>query len=183
MPKTQATSYTGVVPDDSLGVILRDSTMPETDARTLDLHGLIWTEAHDTFIEFYNRAVRRATGNVGRLDVVHGYGSTGTGGVLRARLRGYLERHKSYLEFQPGENVDGNQGHTIIVPLKLLPSTGEQLLEEIWAYCEKPRAQSKIIGKFRRHGEAEVLRNIRVLEKQHRLRSSTHGSLRLYEAA
>ena len=40
-----------------------------------------------------------------------------------------------------------------MVPLKPLPSLGEQLVEEIWAYCERPRAQSTIIGKFRRHGQ------------------------------
>ncbi|MBI2166598.1 MAG: Smr/MutS family protein [Chloroflexi bacterium] len=157
--------------------------MPEVDARTLDLHGLTWTEAQAAFIDFYNSAVHLAGGNAGRLDVVHGYGSTGTGGVLRTRLRGFLDRHKSYLEFQPGENVDGNRGHTIVVPLKPLPSLGDQLVEEIWAYCERPRAQSKIIGKFRRHGEIEVLRAIKVLEKQQRLRALTHGALRLYQAA
>ena len=67
--------------------------MPEANARTLDLHGLTWTEAQAAFIDFYNGAVRQASGNAGsRLDVVHGYGSTGTGGVLRTRLRGFLER-------------------------------------------------------------------------------------------
>ena len=153
--------------------------MPEAAKCTLDLHGLTWTEAEAAFIDFYNGAVRQ---NVGRLDLVHGYGSAGTGGVLRIRLRGFLERYKSYLDFQPGENIDGNRGHTIVVPLKLLPSLGEKMVEQIWAYCDRPRAQSKIIGKFRRHGETEVLRAIRVLEKQQRLRASTHGALRLYQA-
>ena len=53
---------------------------------------------------------------MGSLDVVHGYGSTGEGGVIRGRLRGFLERHNDCLEFRPGENVDGNQGHTIVIP-------------------------------------------------------------------
>lgn len=157
--------------------------MPEADARTLDLHGLTWTEAQAAFIDFYNGAVRQAGGNPGRLDVIHGYGSTGTGGVLRTRLQAFLERHKSCLEFQPGENVDSNRGHTIVMPLKPLPSIGEQLVEDIWAYCEQPRAQSKIIGKFRRHGEPEVLRAVKVLEKRQRLRALAHGALRLYQAA
>lgn len=148
----------------------------------LDLHGLTWAEGEAAFIDFYNRAVRDAGENQVKLDVVHGYGSTGTGGILRARLRGFLERYKSYLDFQTGESIDGNRGHTIVVPLKSLPSLGEQIVEEIWAYCERPRAQSKIIGKFRRQGEAEVLRAIRVLEKQQRLRASTRGALRLYQA-
>lgn len=66
--------------------------MTEADARTIDLHGLTWTEAQAAFIEFYNGAVRQAGGKAGSLNVVHGYGSTGTGGVLRTRLRGFLER-------------------------------------------------------------------------------------------
>lgn len=156
--------------------------MTEAGSRTLDLHGLTWAEAQASFIEFYNGVVRRVGGNAGRLDVVHGYGSTGTGGVLRSRLRGFLERNRSYLEFKPGEEVDGNLGHTIVVPLKQLPHLGEQLMEEIWAYCERPRIKSKITGKFRRHGTDEVLRAIRVLEKQHRLRTVTHGGHRLYQA-
>ena len=149
----------------------------------LDLHGMTWTEAETAFIEFYNGAVRQAGGNPVRLNVVHGYGFKGTGGVLRARLRGFLGRYKTCLEFQPGENVDGNRGHTIVVPLKPLPSLGDQMVEEIWAYCEVPRAQSKIIGKFRRHGETEVLVAIKGLEKQQRLRALNRGAVRLYQAA
>lgn len=68
------------------------------------------------------------------------------------------------------------------MPLKPLPSLGEQLVEEMWAYCERPRSQSKIIGKFRGHGETEVLRTIKVLEKRQRLRALTHSGLRLYQA-
>ena len=151
-------------------------------ALNLDLHGMTWAEGEAAFIDFYNRSVRQAGENQVKLDVVHGYGSTGTGGVLRARFRGFLERYKSYLEFQAGENVDGNRGHTIVVPLKPLPSVNEQIVEEIWAYCERPRAQSKIIGKFRRQGEAEVLGSIKLLERQQRLRSFTRGVLRLYQA-
>lgn len=158
--------------------------MPSTDAHTLDLHGLTWSEAQAAFIEFYNSAVRQAGGKAtSRLDVVHGYGSTGTGGVLRTRLRGFLERQSSCLEFVPGENMDGNRGHTIVVPLKPLVSLGEQLEEEIWAYCVQPRTLSKITGKFRRHGDPEVLHAIHALEKQQRVRAVREkGALRLYQA-
>ena len=60
--------------------------------RILDLHGLTWAEAEASFIEFYNQTVRQADKDAVRLDVVHGYGSTGTGGVLLTRLRGFLGR-------------------------------------------------------------------------------------------
>ena len=45
--------------------------------RILDLHGLTWAEAEASFIEFYNQTVRQAGKDAVRLDVVHGYGSTG----------------------------------------------------------------------------------------------------------
>jgi len=156
--------------------------MHGSNLRILDLHGLTWAEAEATFIEFYNQTLRQAGKNSVGLDVVHGYGSTGTGGVLLTRLRGFLGRYESCLDFQAGEKVDGNPGHTIVVPLKPLPSLRDQLSQDIWDFCDKPRSQSKIIGKFRRHGETAVLTSIKALEKQKRLRPSNQGAHKLYQA-
>jgi len=150
--------------------------------RILDLHGLTWAEAEASFIEFYNQTIRQAGKDAVRLDVVHGYGSTGTGGVLGIRLRKFLGRNESRLDFQTGEKVDGNPGHTVVVPLKPLPYLREQLSQDIWDFCDRPRSQSKIIGKFRRHGEPVVLSTIKTLEKQKRLRPSNQGAHKLYQA-
>lgn len=156
--------------------------MRESKPHTLDLHGLTWAEAEATFIEFYNQQVNRAGQNTVRIDVVHGYGSTGSGGVLCTRLRAFLSRYPSQVEFHPGEKIDGNPGHTIVVPLKPLPALREQLLMDILAYCETPRSQSKIIGKFRRQGEMEVLRAIKTLERQKRLRLLARGAVKRFQA-
>ena len=156
--------------------------MYRSNLRILDLHGLTWTEAEASFIEAYNQTLLQSANVSVGLDVVHGYGSTGTGGVLRARLRGFLGRYESCLDFQAGEKVDGNPGHTIVVPMKALPSLRDQLSQHIWDFCDKPRSQSKIIGKFRRHGQTTVLNTIKTLEKQKRLRSSNQGVHRLYQA-
>ena len=156
--------------------------MPEPNLHTLDLHGLTWAEAESSFIEFYNQTLSQAGNAAVRLDIVHGYGSTGIGGVLVTRLRKFLERYASCLEFQPGEKVDLNPGHTIVVPLKPLPSLQDQLSQEIWNFCDRPRSQSKIIGKFRRHGEMTVLSTIKTLEKQKRLNPSNQGTHKLYQA-
>ena len=156
--------------------------MHRSNLRTLDLHGLTWAEAEASFIEFYNQTLRQTGKDSVGLDVVHGYGSTGTGGVLRIRLRGFLRRNESRLDFQTGEKVDGNPGHTIVVPLKPLPSLRDQLSQDIWDFCDRPRSQSKIIGKFRRHGETAVLSSIKALEKQKRLRPSNQGAHKLYQA-
>ena len=104
------------------------------DLRVLDLHGLTWAEAEVSFIEFYNQTVRPAGRAAVRLDVVHGYGSSGIGGVLVTRLRGFLGRYESCLEFKAGERLDGNPGHTIVVPLKPLPSLRDQLSQDIWDF-------------------------------------------------
>lgn len=150
--------------------------MPES----IDLHGMTRNGAKEAFIEFYTEALQASGGRRLRLEVIHGYGSTGAGGVIRGWLRGFLDRHLSYLEYQIGENVDSNQGHTFVTPLKPLPSQGEELMDEIMEYCEMPRAQSKIMGKFRRHGESGVLSTLKLLEKQKRLSGSTRGSIRTY---
>ena len=156
--------------------------MHGSNLRILDLHGLTWAEAEASFIEFYNQTLRQAGKDSVGLDVVHGYGSTGTGGVLLTRLRGFLGRYESCLDFQTGEKVDGNPGHTIVVPLKPLPSLLDQLSQDIWNFCDRPRSRSKIIGKFRRHGQTAVLSTIKTLEKQKRLRPSNQGAHNLYQA-
>ena len=156
--------------------------MHGSNLRILDLHGLTWAEAEASFIEAYNQTLRQAKNDSFGLDVVHGYGSSGTGGVLRVRLRASLVRYDSFLDFHTGEQVDGNPGHTIVVPLKPLPSLRNQLSQDIWNFCEKPRSRSKIIGKFRRHGETAVLSTIKTLEKQQLLRPSSQGAHKLYQA-
>ena len=52
----------------------------------------------------------------------------------------------------------------------------------MWAYCERAKGRSKIIGKFRRHGEPRVIEAIRTLERQKRLRAVNKGRVKLYEA-
>ena len=148
----------------------------------IDLHGQTWSEALAAFIEFYNGAVQQAGGGAaGRLNIIHGYGSTGVGGVLRTRLRAFLKRHEERLEFMPGEQVDGNQGHTIVVPMEPLPGGEDLLAEQVCAYCERARSRSKIIGKFRRYGAPMVMQSIRKLERQQRLRALIKGRIKVYE--
>ena len=103
-------------------------------------------------------------------------------GVIALPAAGIVGRYESYLDFQTEEKVDGNPGHTIVVPLKPLPSLRDQISQDIWDFCDKPRSQSKIIGKFRRHGETAVLTSIKALEKQKRLRPSNQGAHKLYQA-
>ena len=150
---------------------------------TVDLHGKTWHEALADFIDVYNRAARPANGSAGALDVVHGYGSTGVGGVLRKRFRTFLAKYPNCLRYENGEDVDGNAGHTLVMPLSRLPDTGGLLAEQVWEYCERPRTVSKIAGRFRRHGDQQVQQAIRILQKQGRLRLVYQGRAKEYQAA
>ena len=150
--------------------------------RELDLHGRTWSEAKAEFIDFYNDALEQDDNVTGsQLTVIHGYGSTGEGGTLRKRLRGLLCRLGGRLEFTLGEDIDGNMGCTIITPLKPILEDG-LLKEEIWDYCQRPRVQSKITGRFRRHGHPKVMQAIRSLERQDRLTKLRRRGRILYES-
>ena len=74
----------------------------------LDLHGHTWAEAISELIRVYNDAVETTPELESlQLNVVHGYGSTGEGGVIRHRLRAFLKRFPDSVEFTPGEENYG----------------------------------------------------------------------------
>ena len=149
----------------------------------IDLHGLTWEESFTRFIEAYNDAFDSAGKPSGvQVRVVHGYGSTGEGGVLRKRLRGFCQRFEDYLEVTTGEEIDGNRGCTVVSPIRRLPDMDVMLAEHIWNYCKGARSQSKIAGRFRRYGQPHVMQTIRSLEKQGRLRRGNKRGLVVYEA-
>ncbi len=147
----------------------------------IDLHGCTRVEALEMLIRFYNDRVRRS--NRTRFDVIHGYGSSGTGGTLRTCIRNFLGRHADYLRFEPGENYSpANPGKTLIIPMKELPDAVDILAEEILEYCVTPRTLSKISGKFRRYGDGKVQAALKNLEKQGAVSSFFKGQYRHYQA-
>ena len=89
------------------------------DDSSIDLHGLRVTEAIERLSQACNRRLR--TGN-GPLHVIHGYGSSGRGGDLRAAIREYLDRNSSRVEYVPGERFFNNPGVTIVYPKHPLPA-------------------------------------------------------------
>ena len=149
----------------------------------IDLHGLTWQESLTRFMEAYNDAFDSAGKPSGvKVRVVHGYGSTGEGGVLRKRLRGFCQRFEDYLEVTTGEEIDGNRGYTVVSPIRRLPNTHDMLAEHILDYCERARSRSKISGRFRRYGQPHVMQAIRSLEKEGRLKRHNKRGLVVYEA-
>ncbi|MDE2787481.1 MAG: Smr/MutS family protein [Chloroflexota bacterium] len=147
----------------------------------IDLHGRTWSESLVELIDAYNRTLSSGSPSE-TLDIVHGYGSSGAGGTTRVRVRSFLATHSHRLEYVAGEDADANPGHTVVLPIEPLPEVGDLLAEEVLEYCETPRTQSKITGKFRRHGDPRVMQAIRTLEKQGRLRTVARGRNKAYEA-
>jgi dsDNA-specific endonuclease/ATPase MutS2 len=89
-----------------------------SESRSIDLHNFTVAEALREFVRFYNNCVR--SGYRGRLEVIHGYGSTGGGGVIREELRKYLKAHAGIFgEFLAGESLR-NPGVTIVYPRESL---------------------------------------------------------------
>ncbi len=85
-----------------------------SESRSINLHSLTVAEAIREFVRYYNSCVR--SGYRGRLEIIHGYGSSGSGGAIREELRRYLKAHEEIFgEFLPGENLR-NPGVTILYP-------------------------------------------------------------------
>ena len=148
----------------------------------VDFHGKTWPEARAAFLDAYQAAVK--SGVVARsLHVVHGYGASGVGGVLRERFRKYLNRYEGRLEFKPGEAIDGNQGWTLVQAISLLPDEDEDLEDLISEYCQQPRTLDKIAGRFRRYGDRKVGEAVEsLLKAPPLLRKIRKGKQYLYEA-
>ena len=147
----------------------------------LDLHEYTWKQAKAIFIENYNGFLLEK--QTGQIEVIHGYGSTGEGGIFRARLRKLLERYASHLEYRLGEETDGNMGHTFVTPAQPLPDDEDVLLEDIVEYCSIPRTEKKISGKFVKRADMPKIRQtVRLLEKQGRLEKTQKNNQPMYLA-
>lgn len=88
----------------------RPPSRPPT--KSIDLHNCTVAQAIHEFVRFYNACVR--SGYRGRIEIIHGYGSSGVGGSIKTELRRYLAAHDDiYSQFLPGESLR-NPGVTIL---------------------------------------------------------------------
>lgn len=148
-------------------------------ADKVDLHGYPAQQALETFLSYYNRQVRAGVHR--RIEVVHGYGSSGEGGLIRKRLRTLLSSFPSRVSFTPGENLDGNPGYTLVYPKSLLPEDKDTMQAQILSYCGITRTEEKILGKFRKYGDAEVMATLKTLTKQGKLSVKWKGKYKRYQ--
>ena len=135
----------------------------------LDLHGQTWTEALATFEAECQWQLARSNGSPVTIRVIHGYGSTGQGGVIKDRLRAFCARFPEHLNATAGEKLDGNAGITHVTVSGSFPDEIERLAEEIHRYCNRGRTTGEIDGRFRRHGKPRVAQATALLKRQGRL--------------
>jgi hypothetical protein len=85
---------------------------------TIDLHGMTLRDALVKVLVLYNQEVK--SGFKTRIRVIHGYGSSGVGGVIRVILREQLASHG--VRFETGEYAENNPGvTTVVVGTECLP--------------------------------------------------------------
>lgn len=147
-----------------------------TVSRSIDLHGCTVPEAMRQFTNFYNDCVR--CGFQGFIEVIHGYGSSGTGGAIQQELRRYLAANSDRLEMYVAGDAIGNPGITKVYPKRLLPviqdENGAQSIkvrEAIIEFCDTPKARERLFIKLRgRFGERVLRDEIRRLIREGLLR-------------
>ena len=108
-------------------------------------------------------------------------GSSGAGGAIRSRLRGFLEKHRDKLRYETGDHY-GNPGWTWVYPKLRLPEARERRELEILDYCATPRAEEKILREFMAAGGLNVKEIVRSRVKQGRLKEGRKGIKTVYQA-
>ncbi len=101
---------------------------------SLDLHGYTVAEALDLFTREYNGRVDR--GDLSSFQVVHGYGSGGTGGKIRTALRRILASFEDALQYRTDPV---NPGVTIVIPLGRLLKGREYYPPFFWSSVPQVR--------------------------------------------
>jgi DNA-nicking Smr family endonuclease len=87
--------------------------------KKIDLHGLREREALRKFVRDYNAYVR--SGGRDPVWVVHGYGSSGHGGVIQRAIRDYISANANRFDKVVEGDRLANPGVTIVYPKRLLP--------------------------------------------------------------
>jgi Smr domain len=145
----------------------------------LDLHGFTVAEAIEQFVQLYN--TRMDNNQFGCLKIIHGYGSSGEGGVIRIKLRSLLDQHLDKLRYEAGDNY-GDPGWTWVYPKVRLPDQRERSAAAILSFCSEGKTEEKILREFAKLGEVQVKQAVRSLAKQGKLKTVNRGEKVLYQS-
>ncbi len=109
----------------------------------IDLHHMNRNEAIRFFIDKYNEILGK--GHRGEIEVIHGYGSSGKGGIIKKEFKEFLLKHKDYLDYE----VDVNPGMTRVYPKKKINDVLDIISQDILEFCTgTPRSLDKIKNNF-----------------------------------
>jgi hypothetical protein len=129
------------------------------------------------FVKHYNSKVK---GNdLSPVSVIHGYGSSGEGGRIKTALGKLFAANEDCMTLYQSVR---NPGETTVYPLKAFPEGAGIVSAGIIEYCRTPRTESKILGKYRQHGDLRVKKALKLLVKQKRLSTLQKGRHTLYSA-
>jgi hypothetical protein len=151
---------------------------PKPTNDEVDLHGYTVAEAIERFVQDYNTLVDN--NQFGCWKVIHGYGSTGKGGAIRAKLRAFLDEHLDKLRYEAGDDY-GDPGWTFVYPKVRLPDQRERMVSAILNFCSEPKTEEKILREFGKLGEPQVKQAVRSLAKQGKLKTVNNGAKVLYQ--
>jgi hypothetical protein len=149
----------------------------------IDLHGFTVEEALREFVASYNRMFE--SGYRGRIEVIHGYGSSGEGGVIRRKLRSYLATHSDRFKSVAEGDILGNPGVTYVEAKGRLPegSAGSALERAILELCATPKSENKILVKLiSRYGDPAIRAAIREMVAAGLLEKIRSGAETKYRA-
>lgn len=146
----------------------------------LDLHGFSVAEAIEQFVQYYNTRVDN--NQFGCLRIIHGYGSSGQGGAIRAKLRAFLDEHLDKARYEAGDDY-GDPGWTLVYPKVRLPDQRERMAAAIVRFCSDGKTEEKILREFIKMGEVQVKQAVHSLAKQGKLKIVNSGAKVLYRSA
>jgi hypothetical protein len=142
----------------------------------LDLHYHTVDEALRRFIKFYNENYKKGE----TVEVIHGYGASGKGGLIRKNLREFLNSNSKYLKYITGEEKSSNLGLTFVIMNSRIPEIVDMLSIEILKFCSTAKTVEKISGNFRKYTQQEILKCLKRLEKSKKLKIVLKGKYKCY---
>ncbi len=143
----------------------------------VDLHGLTVQEGLATLVQKYNSLVGSPHCE---LVVVHGYGSGGSDGILKRKVRAFL-KSVGVKFFTEKDGVRCNLGQTLVVVGSEKISVAQGLEQKILDFCENPKTKEKIFSKFHKSGVEVVQTAFSSLVKSGLLAEKQKGKFRVWE--
>jgi hypothetical protein len=131
----------------------------------IDLHDTKLEDAIPFFITKYNEFY--LNGFKGEIEVIHGYGSSGIGGVIKKRFKSFSEAYNTYFNARYTNNL----GVTFITPKKLIPKENFLLENEILIFCSNsPKSMNKIKNNFlKKYKQEDIKKSVLSLLKKNLL--------------